>query len=283
MTPLLTVIAYHKGDLDAATRLLNWIRELDTPPDHCCLLVADSAIAKSDRDILRDNAARSFRHVSSFAVSVPAVGFAPNHMFLSAAKQIQYGYKLSWLWLEPDCVPLTSSWLDKLASAYETCPKKFMGQLVHSDQPGLPAVHLTGCSIYSPDAFEDVFNRVESLKGQNVAWDIECAALATPRAQHTDLIQHHYGEAGWPPTFVMNKIAGQEYAKNVVDLSFIRPSATIFHRCKDDSLINMLRLRLQTEKFRTTTPKLTHVETLAKRRPGRPRKEEPVTVGGVTV
>lgn len=265
MNTLTVVIPYHGKDLESARRLLNWIHEIGTSPRHSCMLVADAGVEKKDRDELKENACRSFRHVGTLPVNVLPVGFAPNQMFLAAARQIHSTQKLPWLWLEPDCVPLKATWADNLADTYAEVPQKFMGPIVHSTQPGLPATHLTGCSVYPPDAFA-LYDTVESLKGQNVAWDIESAHLIVPRACHTDLIQHHWGEAGWPPTFVMHKQVGTAYAKNVVDMDFINPKAVLFHRVKDDSLINMLRLQRQSQKIAERPV----VEV--KRGPGRPPK-----------
>lgn len=241
MQPLLVVIAYHSGDYERTTQLLGWISELGGARPHSCLLVADEGVSPDQRAALGALAKESFDFVARIPAGVKTM-WAPNGMFLSAAKWINECCKQPWLWLESDCIPLKPGWLDDLAEEYDACPMKFMGPLIkQTDQPDLPPVHLTGCSIYPPDAY-GVFAAIPSLQDKIVAWDIEGAGKVVPRSKNTDLIHHFYGPKDLPPTFVDTRTADDP--KNRVTLDFIRKDAVLFHRVKDGSLITLLKKKV---------------------------------------
>lgn len=238
MQPLLVVIAYHSGDYERTSQLLNWISQLGGARPHSCLLVADESVKPDLRKALAEIAKESFDFVATIPAGVKTV-WAPNGMFLSAAKWINECCKQPWLWLESDCTPLKNGWLDELAEEYDSCPMKFMGPLIkQTDQPDLPPVHLTGCSIYPFDAYQ-VFEAIPSLMDKVVAWDIESAQKVVPRSKNTDLIHHFYGPKDLPPTFVDSRAADDP--KNRVTLEFIRSGSVMFHRVKDGSLITLLK------------------------------------------
>jgi hypothetical protein len=239
-TPLLAVLPYCSKDIELAKNLLKWIGELGGCPGHSCLLIADSVVPKEERAAVKALAIPSFANVDTIPVSIPERGFAPNHMFMLAAQQVMFSYKLPWLWLEPDCVPLKSGWLSVLSAEYAGSPKRLLGNLIEATQPGLPAVHLSGVSIYPPDVFP-LYDAFASIKSANVAWDMEAASAAVPRAKNSQFMQHLWGQRDLPPTFVKEAAAGLPV--NAKALDFIQPDAVLFHRCKDSSLISLLRER----------------------------------------
>jgi hypothetical protein len=243
MQPLLAVLAYHTGDAERTAELLKWIAELDPMGvrPHNCLLVYDDAVAKEVRIEIGRLAKESFDYVGNIPATIKNK-WAPNGMFLSAAKWIRDCCKSPWLWLESDCVPLKEGWLNDLAEAYEECPKKFMGPLIRASQAGLPDVHLTGCSIYPPDAY-DVYENLKPLYENIVAWDIEAAGVVVPRSKDTELLFHYWGMKDMPPVFVREK--QRDDPKNFVTLNFLKPNAVLFHRNKDGSLIKLIREKKQ--------------------------------------
>lgn len=244
MTPLIATIAYCKRDIDLAKNLLKWILTLGGCPGHSCILVADNVIPKEERMAVKELALPSFENVDTIPVAIPSTGFAPNHMFMLAAQQIMFSYKLPWLWCEPDCVPLKSGWLSQLSEEYTGSPKRLLGNLIESTQPGLPAVHLSGVSIYPCDVFP-MFDAFKSISSANVAWDMEAATATVPRAKNSQFIQSFWGQRDLPPTFVREAAAG--LPANALPLSFLRPESVLFHRNKDGTLINLLRENLATQ------------------------------------
>lgn len=273
MNPIIATIAYCKHDIELAKNLLKWIGELGGCPGHSCILVADNVIPKEERKAMKELALPSFANVDTIPVAIPATGFAPNHMFMLAAQQIMFSYKLPWLWLEPDCVPLKSGWLSRLSEEYAGSPKRLMGNLIDSTQPGLPAVHLTGVSIYPCDVFP-LFDAFKSISSANVAWDMEAAGATVPRAKNSQFMQHLWGTRELPPTFVKESAAGQPV--NAKPLSFIRPDAVLYHRNKDGTLINLLREQLTAKNNKAPFLQAVEIQQMSQRR-GRPPKVPAIT------
>lgn len=269
---LLVVIPYHVKDAPLAKKLLEWIGTISPKlAPHCCLMAADAAVPHETKTELGDIAKGIFYFAETAIIPVPAEAEgwpkAANAMFRISARHIRECFKLPWLWLEPDAVPLKASWLDELAVHYARCPKRYMGALIHSNQPPLPPIHLAGCAIYPNDAFD----ALAAFTMEAVPWDIADAPYVVPRAFHTDLIHHHYGEMTLPPTFKAEKAPGDPV--NTCTLDFVRPGACIFHRVKDGTLIDVLR---QSRNSASTTPVAETVTAseAPKRGPGRPRKEQ---------
>lgn len=257
MNPLLIVTAFCQNDAALTKKLYKWIAELSVHPvgDYSCLLIADSAVSPEMQKEIVVEAKKSFGVVSKLVVTTTAK-HAPNGMFLDAARWISQCGKLPWLWLEPDCVPLTSDWLSELSEEYYTSPMRYMGPIIRQEgQEGLPAAHLTGCSIYPHDAYLDYQKMEERLMNENVAWDIESASAIVPRSKHTKLIHHFWGTPEMPPVFVLER--KPDDPKNFVTPNFVSNDAVMFHRSKDGRLIDLL-----TEgraKSKSVDPRLQHV------------------------
>lgn len=248
---LLTVIPYCTKDAELTKTLLTWIAEISVfdKTEHKLLLVNDSAVPADTHKEIVALAKHSFGLVFSIPVS-PTQGHAPTQMFLTACRWIYECSRFDFLWLEPDCVPLKPNWLLEIEAEYEICPMKFMGPLIKSDQPNMPAVHLTGCSVYPNDAWE-IYRDRKPLQTDNVAWDIEAAPAVVPRSLDTKLIQHFWGKQDQPPVFVESRAANSP--ENHVTLHFLSPSAVLFHRSKDGSLIKLLRSQVKPKKGRSET------------------------------
>jgi hypothetical protein len=261
MNPLLVVLPYCQKDVAQAKELLTWIAELtdESHTRNCAvLLVADSAVPIDTCKELKSIAERGFAHNETIAVKVPEARqnwpMAPNAMFHDASKQIIECYKMPWLWLEPDAVPLKSDWLLSLEVAYHDSPKLYMGVFVESAQPNLPPVHMAGVGIYPSHAHAALR---QFCAGED-AWDMAMAHYVVPRASRTNLIQSLWGEPNLPPVFVEAK-QGQP---NEVTLDVLQPGSVLFHRTKTSELIRLLRAR------KTSNPEYTPIP----RKRGRPRK-----------
>jgi len=250
-TPLLILLPYHNGDYELALNLVKWMAELSPNyRPHSILCVADNAVPMEKVQELQSITKLLFNYAKTMLVPVPQptpekMVWKPNEMFLAGARQVKAHYRLPFLWLEPDCVPLTPTWLDDLAEEYSECPTQYMGAIIHQEgQEGLPSDHLTGCSIYPNNAI-DLIGKIDSIKNGSQAWDIGCAAQVVPRAMNTKSIHHYWGLKDMPPVFVEARKADDP--KNFVTLSFIQPEAVLFHRCKDGSLMTVLRKKWRPE------------------------------------
>jgi len=285
MTPLLLCLAYCQKDVALAKSLLTWMGELGGPyPGYSILLAADNAVGMPLKTELHAQAKDLFGHVETMMVDVPAnqQGWpkGANRMFHQASRQVKECFRQPFLWLEPDCVPLKPSWLIELDAEYNRSPKRLMGCFVRAKQAGMPSIYLPGCSIY-PNDVHDLLAKSCEKPG---AWDIESATLTIPRAANTALIQDFFGQIDLAPTFVAEK--KPDSPKNSLPLSFLRPEAVLFHRCKDGSLIGLLRRTRSVEAVESAKDSLELQDALhggvptelnfPKRGPGRPRKEETI-------
>jgi hypothetical protein len=271
---LLCVIPYHTKDVPQTRVLLTWIEKLSPKlGPHCCLLAADSLVPHETKIELGNIAKRIFYFAETAIINVPPdiTGWpkASNAMFRIASQHVQECFKLPFLWLEPDCVPLKPSWLDELALSYSRCPKRFMGAFIRSQQPPMPPVHLAGCAVYPADASKSM----DQFTNGADAWDIANASYVVPRAHETPLIHHHYGTMELPPTFKETKTPGDPV--NTCVLDFVREGAVLFHRVKNSTLIDLLAKRMDSVPAPATEPIIAApAEAPAKRGPGRPRKVE---------
>lgn len=240
---MLFVLPYCQKDVALAAKLLDWITELKgaSRVTHSCLLVADAAVPKAAALKMQDVARSIWYRAETMLVTVPetmqAWPQAPNLMFQNACRQINNCHKLPWLWLEPDAVPLKPTWMDDLANEYANCPKRYVGAFVESSQANTPPVHLPGVSMYPPDAYREL----EPFTTSGQAFDMAMASHVIPRANNTLIIQSFYGTQELAPSFKETKAEGD--AQNVLPINFIKPNAVLFHRCKDGSLIDVLRAR----------------------------------------
>lgn len=141
-----------------------------------------------------------------------------------------------WFWMEPDCVPLTKDWLDRIEVAYRECsvrksqPKYFLGGEVRQ-----PEHRMSGVGVY-PCAVAQFTRGLPHLANNPAPWDQVLSQDFSSFVEYTPLIQNVWnktvGDPNSAPTF-----------PDVASLSHLDPSAVLFHRCKDGSLIERLRER----------------------------------------
>jgi hypothetical protein len=254
MNPLLVTLGVHNGDLHLARTLLGWIVELGGCPRHHCLIVADASVPQSDRSALLALAKSAFASATSLPVPVAEQGWpkGANTLFEAAARQVVGAYRTPWCWLEPDCVPLASGWLDALSDAYHAQPRLMLGAIIDSGgQPGLPPRYTNGVAIYPPDAHSWM---APFTRGTG-AFDIEAAQATVPRCTSTPLIHCHWGTRENPPEFVGDDTVNRQPWQ--LPLTFLRAGAVLFHRTKTSGLIDLLRARRAT---RTNGAPSTEVE-----------------------
>lgn len=71
------------------------------------------------------------------------------------------------------------------------------------------------------------------------AWEMTSAALVMPQTAETPLIQNFWGKPDLAPTFVKHRTPRSPI--NAFTLDNIKEQTVLFHRCKDGSLIRVLR------------------------------------------
>jgi hypothetical protein len=227
MNTLLIVIPFHAGDAAQAEYLCDYIYALHghKPIGHA-LLVADDTVHEEMRAKVKIAAEVAFETVD-LMVSPPfdRIGKPEriNRLFNFTAATIAAGYRLPWFWLEPDCVPLTKTWLVDLSMSYHSQPKRYLGaHLKTKTKDDKEVILLSRIACYPPNAHAEL----EPYCGNtNVTFNLVAAKTLVDRSNKTKLIQH----------FSYNHETDQDK---------IRPDAALLHSDKAGSLIRHLRSRI---------------------------------------
>lgn len=242
---MLVVLPFCASDSALTRQLLKWCCELGRCKNHKALLVADAGMKWTEALEIHQLAGEAFDNPTLITTNEHYSGWpeAANRMFYAGSEHIHKYLKEPFLWLEPDCVPLKSGWLDKIAAAYQG---GYLGHIYKFDNPNGPFAPIdvmSGVAVYPVNAFAQIGGIIKA-RPKN-AWDVSAAGPMTKFGTHTNLIHHFFGQKGLPPTFVSAKVDGSPInAKTVAE---IHPEAVLFHRNKDGSLINLLGKRMTPE------------------------------------
>lgn len=238
---LTVVLPYCNRDYNLLARDLEWMHQLHGQVAFRAILSTDDhTIAQFKQDIER-KASLVFGTVIKHNYSAPKIEKWPqaaNWAFMQSAQYVHRTIKGPWLWLEADAVPIQPDWVTRLDQAYRQCGKPFFGPIV----PRLG--HMNGVSVYPAD----MVNRCPKALSQweHGAWD----TAMKPEMIHdcfdaSALIQHVWGfHEGKPHPYIGSAMCFNSQES----LRWLSPTAVLFHRCKDGSLITQLqRARLTHE------------------------------------
>lgn len=226
-------------DADQALRWFRWVKALDGQPSPFeCLLVADAGTPFDKACAVAEAAREAFDIVSVVATKTSVNGWpaGPNALWQRGAKECQKK-GTSFLWMEPDAIPLKRGWLNRIHEDYKRAAKSFMGRVYVCQQPNMPTHLMSGIAVYPLDAF----TRCPVLEATPRAWDVENAPHMVEHGHPTNLIQHFWGQRNLPPTFV--SVRNRFTPKNAFTLDQLEEEAVIFHRNKDGTLIKLLERR----------------------------------------
>lgn len=246
---MLVVLPFHNGDWQLARTLLEWCQYLRGCKRHSLLLLPAEAVRPQSVAEVQKAAAKVFNSTRL----LPAVPGLPdetwpkgaNAMF-RAALQHTWPLQRPWLWLEPDCVPMRSGWLDALESAYLKCRKPFLGHFIKTNSPKLPEYVMTGVAIYPPNC-SGLWPR---LKHPGIAFDVAISPGVIRQAHDSPLIWQYWGTKNISPTFTRSPIPPKN--RYLVGLWHIPKTCVLFHRCKNGSLIQLLKLKTINHNARLT-------------------------------
>jgi hypothetical protein len=185
MSRILIVIPIIPETAAKAEKLLDWISELNEKEKHGdVLIVFSSNVHPEQRLKIQITADVTFETVSILnGTMLPEAKL--NAMFKAAAEHVLANFKVPFMWLEPECLPLKSSWMAELTEAYVRQPKRHMG--AHLFTQGKPdKLHLGRIAIYSSDMAVDsgaFFKPGESF-------EIQGADTLLSRSSKSRLIQY---------------------------------------------------------------------------------------------
>lgn len=228
---MLTVLNFCGKDRDLAFNLLKWIQELGGAKNHELLLVTGVQTAAAGMHAELELLAHETFGKAQFRVTdtQDEGGWpsSPNNAWRDTIIFTRMKVGHPFLWLEPDCTPITSDWLDKIEAEFIAAGKPFLGAEVTK-----PQHRMSGVGVY-PNDFVRYTSRLHTLP-KNVPWDQYFASDIIPNAHFTSLIQNvwntEFGKPETIPTF-----------PDKDSLKLLDPKAVLFHRCKDGTLIDRLR------------------------------------------
>lgn len=213
---------------------LKWQIELGGNRDYNAVVTWDDTVSPENVRMIQGLAKQAYGIIYSCNYPQPRVKawpFAPNHAFQRTAL-FMLCLNTPWLWLEADAIPMRPEWLVALNNEYYKADKQFMGPIVQG------AGHCNGVAIYPCNASNLL---PKAMRATADAWD----SVMKPEMIHlchdaSHLIFHGWGRyegklhpwLGHAPSF-----------PTVESLDEIPASTVLFHRNKDGSLIDMLRLK----------------------------------------
>jgi hypothetical protein len=214
---------------------LDWQEEIDGRKDFDCVISADGSLTTNALYDLETIAWRTFSSVE-LCVYPEAPNstwpFGPNWAFQHTAKYMERGGR-PWFWMEPDCVALKSGWLNFLNQTYFRSRKPIMGVIIEG------MGHCNGTAIYPAN-----FPRLSpnSMRCTHLAWD---GVMKDETIQHTadgkPMMCHVWGIENGKALAFGGSPAHFTSWEDV--MRWVDPRAMVFHRAKDGSLIDQLRLK----------------------------------------
>lgn len=217
------------ADQDQAQRLLLWIAELGKVHAEAILFCSLECDINSLMQAGR-LAFTSFRHEvdaenikCNWQTNDPGSRdpSGPNSIFRQVAwMHYLMPKKDSWLFQEPDSMPLTRDWFQRIEADYKSCGKPIMGDLVSTNSP-----HLSGVAVYPynvPELFPRMVHNVQGAFDTSSSKEVLAAAHITP--------------------LIMDRWRSPEFTAET--FAKIRPEAVLFHADKSGSLIPILRQKL---------------------------------------
>lgn len=115
-----------------------------------------------------------------------------NQMFLRAIEHVFANCRLPFLWLESDATPMRSGWLDEIAESYYAQPMRFHGPIIRAGETRpefWPERHMAGVAVYPSNAVLVL----RKWCGHETTWDLGGGPDVVPKASKCRLIQHSYG------------------------------------------------------------------------------------------
>lgn len=219
---ILTTLPFSTLDAPTAENLCSWIYRLNGRKQHtACLLVAAHDAHPELQLKLRISAEVAFAHVDLLVLPKHegSKNNRVNHAIRHASHYIASNYRTPWLWLEPDCVPVKSDWLEQLEEAYGGQPKRYLAAHQDWGTPEKPRICIARQAVYPTGANREL----------------------DPMCNTNDLFER-YGGLGLATKSTRTRLIQQvpEWTPQTV----IREDAVIVHRDKSGDLIRKLRARM---------------------------------------
>lgn len=243
---MIVVIHFCTKDVDLAIKNLNWWIYLDGKAELDCVLSYDDITPANKVAEVEGLASRYFKSVQTFWYPAPirkTWPYAPNWAWQETARYMAATHSKPWLWLESDAVAIRKGWLVDIAKEHYRVGKAFSGHVVTG------MAHVNGVCVYPPIVAQ--YAR-DCLHVTEIAWDV---VLGGELARDGDLLQHvHPAHTLFQHCWCINPADGKAWNgsgevatfKSTHDvIRLVDLTMAIFHRCKDGTLIDMLKLHYE--------------------------------------
>jgi hypothetical protein len=238
---MLVVLITHLGDHYLAVPLCEHIRRLGGVKAHECLIVSPIGTPMQGiEDILRGTFGTVYTH--QYAASLKGWPAGANEaaeaamMYVAGNPMLRYHY----LMLEPDCVPTTPEWLNRIDTAYRRVGQGVMGESIATQEMAPPhkivGRHVIGVAVY-PKNFAAICPLVRGISAMSVGyaaqgalpypWDAYIGPYTMRMLTETKLIQHLARQMFQTPDGPKFDCPSLEHA-----LGQVRGDAVLIHGCK---------------------------------------------------
>jgi hypothetical protein len=226
------VLPFCNFDVDLLIKNLDWMMAMGMPKTHDCLLSFDRSTLRESVRRIEARAKEVFCSVQQTSYGVPqGTRFPQTAAWQHAARTMHRLYR-NWLWMEADAIPLKATWLSVLQTVYDNCGRPFAGPVVET------GMHMNGTGIY-PANTPDICPRTMSHT-QN-AFDVE---MKDEMIHLCKDIGHIFYCAWGVVNGRLNPLEGEapSFPPGSPLLNQIPKTAVVFHRSKDGSLIDRLKV-----------------------------------------
>jgi len=240
---MICAIGISHRDLDRAKRWLEWVAILEARETALSfrvpmIIMCTQSLNQYQVQMLREATDRFTGQVDiTIMPDTEETGYpkSASHLFLRTMEYCEAKYPAEpILWVEADTVPMRPGWRESIAAEYMQCGKPFMGVI----ERGHGFAHLAGVAVYPPDwrtrapLLADVLNAGDIFWGPKLgqAFDTYAAPQTVPQSAEARTIQQI-----WRPHLPLTM---QWMGTN------IRQEVELFHQCKDNSAIEVLKGRL---------------------------------------
>lgn len=243
---MIVVIHFCTKDVDLAIKNLNWWIYLDGKSDLDCVLSYDDITPANKVAEVEGLASRYFKSVQKFWYPAPVRKtwpHAPNWAWQETARYMAATHSKPWLWMESDGVAIRKGWLTDIAAEHYRAGKPFSGHIV----TGMG--HCNGLCVYPPIVAQ--YAR-DCLHVTEIAWDV---VLGGELSRDGDILKFvHPAHTLFQHCWCINPSDGKAWNgsgevatfKNTHDvIRLVDLTMAIFHRCKDGTLIDMLKLHYE--------------------------------------
>lgn len=162
-----------------------------------------------------------------------------NDMFIQVSKIVQGFLKENkghWLWVDPDCVPTCSEWVDAIDMQIRASGKHYMGCVIDTGDDGR---HMNGGCLVLPWNASSELN-ADTMQRQE-AWDFQARKTILSHGESTELIQSLYRSTSFRKEGDLTLCDCPPETNNTVNVTRqLGKNTVILHGCKDGSLKRLL-------------------------------------------